>query len=221
MTRGQIKTTVRKKLGESTAVFFTEDDLNQWFTDACIDVVWKSRCKRTRTLCTTLPDTLRYDLTSLIPNCLRIISVRVYSSEQQQWRRMIEKNYDFLDQMYPMWESYQAAVPLYYVYDRQINITGEFILFPKCQSDYVGSGYLEIYNSTYPTVLTDDSQTPEDIPTMLQQAIIEWMVATGLEARGYQDIADGHWTKYEQKIVSYEAQTNLEEDEEICMRGGR
>jgi hypothetical protein len=163
---------------------------------------------------------VRYDLTSLIPNCLRIISVRIYSNQTLQWRRLTEKSYDFLDQSYPQWESYSAATPLYYVYDRQINNTGEFILFPSCQSDYVGAGYLEIYNSQYPITLTDDSQSPVDIPTMLQQAITEWIVATGLESRGYQDIADNHWQKYEQKIVSYEAQTSLEEDEEICMRAG-
>jgi trans-aconitate methyltransferase len=104
------------------------------------------------------------------------------------------------------------------VYDRQVN---EFILFPMCQTDYVGTGYLEVYNSTYPTVLDNDNQTPTDIPTMLQQAIIEWIVATGLEARGYQDIADNHWQKYTEKLASYLAQTNLEEDEEILMRGGR
>lgn len=220
MTRLQIKTVARKKLGEATAVFFTEADLDQWFTDACIDVVWKSRCKRTRTLCTTTASTLRYDLTSLISNCLRIISVRIYSNSTLQWRRLTEKTYDFLDQSYPQWESYSAATPLYYVYDRQINNVGEFILFPMCQSDYVGTDYLEVYNSQYPATLTDDNQTPTDIPTMLQQAIIEWIVATGLEARGYQDIADNHWSKYTEKIASYLAQTNLEEDEEICMHGG-
>ena len=219
MTRGQIKTVARKKLGEATAVFFTEDDLNQWFTDGCIDVVWKSRCKRVRTLCSTIASTLRYDLNTLIPNCLRIISVRIYSSSNTQWRRLCEKTYDFLDQAYPQWESYSAAVPLYYVYDRQINNTGELILFPMAQSDYVGTNYLEVYNSQYPTVLTNDAQTPSDIPTMLQQAIIEWIVATGLEARGYQDIADNHWTKYNDKLVSYLTQNSLEEDEEICMHG--
>jgi hypothetical protein len=130
----------------------------------------------------------------------------------------MEKTYDFLDQSYPQWESYTPATPLYYVYDRQVN---EFILFPMCQTDYVGTGYLEVYNSTYPTVLDNDNQTPTDIPTMLQQAIIEWIVATGLEARGYQDIADNHWQKYTEKLASYLAQTNLEEDEEILMRGGR
>jgi hypothetical protein len=88
MTRGQIKTTARKKLGEATAVFFTEDDLNQWFTDGCIDVVWKSRCKRNRTLCDTQSNTLRYNLTTLIPNALRIISVRIYSNSNLQWRRL-------------------------------------------------------------------------------------------------------------------------------------
>ena len=223
MTRGQIKTTARKKLGEATAVFFTEADLDQWFTDGCIDVVWKTMCNQKRSLVTTIAVTAdpevvyRYTLTSLVPNCLKIISARIWSSDVLQWRRLTEKTYDFLDQTYPQWESYTPATPLYYVYSRPVN---EFILFPSAQADYVGTGFLELYSSTYPTVLTLDSQVPTEIPTMLQQAITEWMVATGLEARGYQDIADNHWQKYEQKLVSYLSVTNTEPDEEICMHAG-
>lgn len=218
MTRLQIKTTARKKLGEATSVFFEDTDLNQWITDAMIDIVWQTRCKRARSLVTPTADTLRYTLTTLLPNVLRIISVRIYSSDLLKWRRLIEKDYDFLDDRYPQWMSNDAATPLYYVYDREID---EFILFPKAQSDYVGTNYLEVYHSTLPIELTNDNQTPTDIPVQLHPAIVEWTVATGLEARGYQDIADDHWTKYAAKLQSYMSQRELEEDEEICMRGGR
>ena len=226
MTRLQVKTTVRKKLGEATAVFFEETDLNQWLEDAQIDLVWKTRCKRIRLLCDTVAASvtngnatgLRYVLTSLMPNCLRIISIRIYSNQLLKWRRLFEKDYDFLDDRYPQWQSNDPATPLYYVYDREIN---EFILFPMCQTDYVGTGYLESYYSPLPTPLTDDAQVIQDIPVQLQQALIEFVVATGLEARGYQDIADSHWQKYEGKCTSYIAQRGVQEDEEITMHGSR
>ena len=219
MTRGDIKQIARKKLGETTAVFFTDEDLNLWITEAQIDVVWNTRCKRQRTLCTTTADTLRYTLTQLLPNVLRLITVRIYSSQLDKWRRLYEKDYDFLDDRYPQWMSYDAATPLYYIYDREID---ELILFPKCQSDYVGVNYLEVYNSPLPIVLTQDAETPApDIPIQLHPALVEYVVATGLEARGYQDIADNHWVKYQQKWTGYMTQREIEEDEEICMRGGR
>jgi hypothetical protein len=226
MNRLQIKTTARKKLGEATAVFFEDTDLNQWIEDAQIDIVWKSRCKRQRLLCNTLPASvtngiatnLRYVLTTLLPDCLRIISIRIYSNQLLKWRRLFEKDYDFLDDRYPQWQSNDPATPLYYIYDREIN---EFILFPMPQTDYVGTGYLEAYYSPLPTPLTADDQSIVDIPIQLQPTIIEYIVATGLEARGYQDIADGHWNKYETKINSYIAQRGIQEDEEICMRGSR
>ena len=105
---------------------------------------------------------------------------------------------------------------MYYVYDKQIN---EFIIFPKCPTDYVGTGYLEVYNSPKPNPLTDDNQSP-DIPEELHPAVIEYVVATGLEGRGYQDIADNHWTKYMGKLNSWIAQSQQEDDEEITMHAG-
>jgi hypothetical protein len=218
MTRGVIKSTARKKLGESTAVFFTNDDIEQWINDSLIDIVWQTRCYRARVYATTTADTLRYTLTTLIPNTLRINQVRIYSDELLQWRRLDQKDYDFLDKVYPYWVSNDAADPLYYVYDRELN---EFILFPKCPDDYVGANYLEVYHSPMPTPLTDDNQTTTDVPEQLHPAIIEYVVATGLEGRGYQDIADNHWLKYQGKLNSYMAQRELEEDEEICMHGER
>jgi hypothetical protein len=217
MTRGEAKATIRKKLGETTAVFFEEDNLNQWITDAQIDIVWITACKRRRTLCSTLTDTLRYTWTSLVPDGLKALSVRIYSNELLKWRRLTQKDYDFLDDRYPQWQSYDAATPLYYIYDREIN---EFILFPKAQTDYVGTNYLEIYNSFLPATLTADGQQI-DLPVQLHPAVTEYAVATGLEARGYQDIADDHWTKYKEKVAGYMTLRELEEDEEICMRGGR
>lgn len=217
MTRGEAKTTIRKKLGEVTEVFFVDTDLNQWITDAQIDLVWHTHCKRQRSLCTPTANTLRYQLSTLIPNVLRLISVRIYSSDLLKWRRLTEKNYDFLDQVYPQWMSNDASTPLYYIYDRELD---EFILFPKAQSGYLGTGYLEIYNSPLPSTLTDDSQQL-DLPVQLQPALLEWAVATGLEARGYQDIAESHWAKYKDKWIDYLGQKNTEEDEEIIMRGGR
>ena len=223
MTRGNIKTIARKKLGEATAVFFEEADLDLWVNEALIDIVWQTRCKRQRTLCSLSVNTLRYTLSQLIPNVLRIITVRIYSDVLLKWRKLYEKDYDFLDERYPQWMSNDAATPLYYVYDREID---EFIVFPKAQGtvavpDYTGTNYLEVYNSTLPTPLTDDNQTPTEIPVQLQPAITEYVVATGLEARGYQDIADNHWQKYTGKLGSYMTQREIEEDESIEMHGSR
>ena len=217
MTRGELKTIVRKKLGEATPVFFEETDLNLWINNAQIDLVWNTRCKRQRSLCTPTADKLRYSLQQLVPNALRVLQVRIYSGDLEKWRRLGQKDYDFLDRVYPQWESNDAATPLYYVYDKELD---EFILFPKAQSDYIGANYLEIYNSPLPTALTDDNQMP-DIPIQLQPAITEYVVATGLEARGYQDIADNHWGKYAQKWAGYMTMREVEEDEEICMHGER
>ena len=52
----------RKKLGETTSVFWSEDDLNLWAENSQLDIVWKAKCKRDRTTVSASDDTVRYAL---------------------------------------------------------------------------------------------------------------------------------------------------------------
>lgn len=213
MTRLVLRTTIRKKLGETSEVFWADTDLNQWIEDAQLDIVWKTRCKRQRSLATTIASTVRYTLSSLVSSCLRIFKCRIYNSSTTKWRVLELKNQDDLDRENSEWESADASTPMYYLYDVELD---EFILYPKADSDHVGTSYLELYNCPKPTALVSDSLSP-DLPTTLHPAVIEYVVATGLESRGYQDIANDHWTKYDAKLNGYMTQRNIEEDEDIIM----
>jgi hypothetical protein len=102
---------------------------------------------------------------------------------------------------------------MYYVYDVELD---EFILYPKADTYHVGASYLELYNCPKPTAIASDASSP-DLPATLHPAVIEYVVATGLESRGYQDIADDHWKIYEGKLLGYMGQRDIEEDEEIQM----
>jgi hypothetical protein len=214
VTRTILRTTIRKKLGEATAAFWEDSELNQWIEDAQLDIAWKCRCKRQRSLTTSVASTVRYTLSSLVSNCLRIFKVRIYDSSTTKWLPLDYATQDDLDRDYPGWESADASTPIKYVYDVELN---EFILYPKADSNHVGTNYLEIYNCPKPTAIANDAAEP-DIPTVLHLAVIEYVVATGLETRGYQDIADTHWKSYDGKVVGYMNQRDIEEDEEIQMR---
>ena len=182
-----------------------------------MDIAWKAKCKRQRTLANTTDDTVRYDLSILVPNCLRITRARIYNGTTTKWRKVDLVTQDYLDANYPQWESADEGTPMFYVYDVELN---EFILYPKANSDHVGSEYLELYNCPKPTVMTDDNKIP-DLPTILHPAVIDYIVATGLESRGYQDIGDKQWQYYFSKIKSYMIERRSEEDEEIIMHAER
>lgn len=214
MNRIQLKIAIRKKLGETTAVFWSEDDLEQWIEDAQLDIVWEARCNRQRSLATSVASTVRYTLTALVANVLRINKVCIYNSTTSQWLKLIQKDQDFLDENYPGWESTDAGTPMYYVYDTDVN---EFIIWPKANTAHVGTNYLEIYNATRPTAIATDADS-SDLPDVLHKAVVEYVVAEGLESRGYQDIAEVHWNRYYGRIESYLTGKDFEEDGKVVMR---
>lgn len=45
MIRSEIRSRIRKKLGETTALFWTDAELNSWMEDAQKDIVWKAKLK--------------------------------------------------------------------------------------------------------------------------------------------------------------------------------
>lgn len=217
MTRLILRNTVRKKLNETTQVFWEDTLLNQWIEDAQLDVVWKAKCKRQRSTATSVADTVRYTLSTLVSDCLRIFSVRVYNSDTETWDRLTQKSPEFLDVTYPHWNTADTGTPLYYVYSVELD---EFILYPAADSDHVGTDYIEIYNSIKPTAIASDASSP-DVPTTLHPAIIDYVVAEALDSRGYADIANTTRQLYYAKVKSYMVERDWEPDEEIIMHSER
>jgi len=185
--------------------------------DAQLDIVWRVRCNKQRSTATSVASTVRYTLTDLVTGILRIFKVRIYNSSTAKWSRLPQRTYEWLDNNYPQWESADAGVPICYVYDVNLD---EFILYPKADSDHVGTNYIEIYNSAKPTAISSDAASP-DLPAVLHTAVIDYVVATGLESRGYQDIANVNWQMYHSKLKSYWSEITWEEDQEVQMHAER
>lgn len=213
MTRTVLRTTIRKKLGEATQVYWLDTDLDQWIEDAQLNIVWRTLCNKQRTVATTTADTVRYTLSSLVPNCLKILRCRIYDSSNEDWTQIEQKTQEYLDRNYPNWMTADTSEPQFYVYDIELD---ELILYPAADSDHVGA-YLELYNVYKPTAVTSDGGEP-DLPDTLHPAVVDYVVAMGLESRGYQDIANIHWQTYENKINRYYTDRGTEPDEEIIMR---
>ena len=216
MIRSTLRDTVRQLLGETTAVFWTDAMLNQWMEDGQLDIVWRARCNRTRDLVDTTASTLRYTLSSLVTNILKIVDsgVRIYNSDTEDWTKLEQRSKEWLDQNYSGWETADAGIPQNYVYDVELD---ELILYPIADTECVGTDYLEINSLIKPTVMTADANSP-DLPSVLHVAVIDYVVATALSSRGYQDIADRYWAQYYAKIKSYMIERKVEEDpEEIIM----
>jgi hypothetical protein len=219
MTRTVLRTTIRKKLGESTAVFWADTDINQWIEDAQLDITWKAKLNRTRGTFTTVASTARYDLSAILPNFLRIVDggVWIYDSTNTKWIKLDYATKEYMDATYEDWPNTAASQPFIYMEDADESILE---LYPTPDTAYVGTNYCRVYYSSKPTTISADIGSP-DLPIVLHPAVIDYVVATGFETRGYGDIANDHWSKYYDKIKSYLIEKNNKEDEEIVMKNVR
>lgn len=277
MIRSVLRSTVRMKLGEATATFWTDAMLNQWMDDGQKDIVQKAKLKRTRGTFDTLPNTARYTLTSIFPNFMRVVDggVWIYDDDSEKWFKVNYATKEEMNRMYQDWpnadtDTYSAwvtstayivgdliyvagdptvayvcatahtsgtwatdlaagywtvstwdisGVPQNYMEDLEENILE---LYPVPQPSCVGEDYCRVYYSKKPTPMASDASSPDlDTQGLLEPALIEYVVATGFESRGYGDLANDHWSKYYDKIRSFMTEKDNKEDEEIIMKNER
>jgi hypothetical protein len=215
MTRQQLRDTARMKLGETTPLFWTEAMLNQWIEDAQLDIVWRAKLKRTRGTFTTTATT-RYTLSTIFPNFLRVVDggVWIYDSGDTKWHKLTYMKKEDMDNLYSDWVNSTAAQPIHYMenYDEDI-----LELWPLPQTSCIGTDYCRVYYSQKPATITSDAVEP-DLPEVLHPAVIDFIVATGFESRGYGDLGNDHWEKYFSKIKSYLIEKENKEDEITIMK---
>ena len=110
MNRGQIRTLARKRLGETTAAFWTDSQLNLWINLACNDLAFRTKSLRTDGFFsasavaenTTSEGTNEYTLSSLFSDLYSITEV-YFHLEGERWEKLIPINYTDLDVLYPGW----------------------------------------------------------------------------------------------------------------------
>lgn len=216
MTRTTLRDRVRKKLGETTSTFWSDDELNTWMEDAQTDIVWRAKLKRTRGTFTTVSGQGRYTLTTEFPSFFRVVNGGVWIYDSDNWRRLEYMSKDDMDNLHNDWVNADEGAPMYYMED-----SGEDVieLWPPPDTDHAGTDYCRVYYSATPTAMVVDTDEPDlDTQQILHPAVIDWVCATGFESRGYWDLAQTCWSNYAGKIKAWIVEKNNKEDEEIIMK---
>lgn len=219
MTRSEVRALARKKLGETIGAFWTDIEMNSWINEAGEDIAFKTKSIRTDGYMTTVLDTSDYSLATYFPNFYSALDVYFYR-EGTQWIRLKPlMDRTELDLEFPGWMSADSTVPAYYVVSREED---KLQLYPAPNATNAGTDYLRMYYARTFTVLstssTADTSTPS-LPEPLHLAMVDWVVATGLETRGYGDKANDAWSKYAQKLQAYHVIRHAEkEDDSLIMR---
>jgi hypothetical protein len=220
MTRLRLRTLARKRLGETTASFWPDSELNDWLNDAGDDVAEKTKCLKSTENMTTIEDQAEYVPSTEFPGYLSIDEIYLYR-DGKKWERLEKKDRKRLTLENPAWKSVDASTPQYYYWDEELDVLG---FYPKPNEDNAGTDYVEAYLSIGFTAMTQDTETPVITSKNLRLAMVDYVVATGYESRGWGDKANDAWGKYFKRVHNYLVGRDTEEnddDEGIVMKNYR
>jgi hypothetical protein len=217
MTRVQIRNLIRKSLGETTAAFWTNDELNLWIEDACDDLAFRAKCIRDDGLMTPVVSTAEYTLSTYFPTAIAVLEVYYYQNATT-WEKLDPTDRERLNLEHPGWMSAAAGTPSEYYWSREEDLLGFYV---KPNSTNAGTNYAKVYYAKTHTDISAESVEP-DIPLNLQPAIVEFVTARGFDTRGWGDKGNDRWQKYYSKIKDYQIERNRErEDDEIISKNYR
>ena len=236
MLRDAIRTLVRKRLGDTNATYWSNDELNTMINNACNDISFRAKCvKANGTLssvdCTanaTSAGSNEYTLTGF--GAVYAILEASFMQNGTRWTPLDSTTRDELKESNSGWMQLvgytstdtagtttynyasQPGTPSSYYWSREENIFG---LYPPPDTDNTGD-YIKIKYATKHTELTGN--TAPTIPERLHLAIVDFCVATGSEDRGYGEKSNDYWNKYRAKLQDYKVERQRErEDEELVM----
>ena len=217
MLRSDLRNLVRKQLGETTAAFWSDAELNNWINYAGHDVAAKTLCIHDKGNLTTVTDVAEYALLITFPKLLCPLKIYI----DPDWIELTRSTMDELDILFPGWRSSGSSIPDYYIYEPERNKT--ITLYPAPDSSVAGVDHLMVYYAKdFTDVASDAVDFNSQFLPILELAIVDWVVATGLETRGYGDKANDKWNKYLGRLASYKINlSNQNEPEEIIMKNYR
>ena len=244
MNRGEIRDISRKRLGETTSAFWTDAELNIYINLGCKDISWKTKCLRangTMAVSSCVANTVaaastEFVLSTSLSTAFYAVNEVYFQRESKDYIRIAPSSREALDVNNHSWQSLvgrtytstatgvttynyesEPSEPTCYYWDREEDNLG---IYPPPNDTHDGA-LLKIYYSLTHTDLSVDADIPT-IPTGLHLAIVDWVVATGLEDRGWGDRANDMWNKYTIKLQEYKVESrNEREDDDLIMKSYR
>lgn len=214
MNRGEIRALARKNLGETTASFWTDAELNTYINLAGHDLADKAKCIRTNGYFTTVADTAEYTLNSALTNPVCLFQV-YHLTDGTTWLELDQTTKEELNHENTGWLSVDASVPQKFWYDIEENL---IYLYPKPNAANAGTNYARVWYAKDYSDITSDNTTPSGIPFELQLAMVDFVTAYGYQQRGWGDKSNDSWQKYFKRIKDW---LSMREDPDLIMKGYR
>lgn len=216
MTRADIRNMARKRLGETTAAFWSDTELNGWIDKGIKDIAFKSKVLKDNTYITATADTMEYTLSAILPRAHSITEAYVqYLTDK--WIKLKSINRTDLDNIFPGWlGAPSSACATHYYWDSEEDV---FLLYPKMTAP-IANG-LRVYYTYEPETLAGDDSMSEMVDH-LNLAVVDFVVATGFETRGWVEKANDAWSKCYTRVKDYLTEHSRErEDDNIISKNYR
>jgi len=218
MDRGTIRDLSRKNLGETTAAFWSDTELNGYINIAGHDIAEKVKCIRTNGYLTVIAETPEYTISTSFPGLLSVLEV-YYKQDGQTWQKLDETNRTELDWSHQGWLSAESGTPTKYYEDIEEDVI-RFYTSPNAIN--AGTDYARVFYTIDYTDVTSDTTTPAGIPLELQLAMADFVGAYGYQQRGWGDKANDSWQKYYSRLKDYVIERRREkEDKELVSKNYR
>jgi len=237
VTRQEIRDISRKRLGETTSAFWTDTELNLYINLGCSDIAWRIKCLRANSTAISVVScdenivaeaSNEVAISTYLPTFYAINEVYL-KRESEDYRRLIPTTREELDILDSTWQSLvgytytdpgsgittynkdsATAEPTHYYWDREEDVFG---VYPPA-NDVNDGANLKIYYSKKHADLSSDDAEPQ-LPSGIQIAVVDYVVATGLEDRGWGDRANDQWNKYMTKLKDYQTEKKREREDDF------
>ena len=240
MTRLEIRTLTRKKLGETSSAFWTDDEIDTYINLGQSDIAQRTFCLRKTGYISTTEVVANSSAEipsewTLSTNFSKLVAVTgvFFHQNGRNWVGLNPMLKVDLDLEYNGWRDAvgrtltepitynyecQPGVPNWYWWELEEDKIG---IYPPCNADNATANNLMVDYAYDTTDMSSDSATPQ-IPRRLHLAITEFATATGFETRGLQDKANDAWEKYFARLKDYHInKLRGDEDADMMMKPHR
>jgi len=215
MTRLELRNLIRKNLGETTAAFWTDAELNVYIDNAGRDVAKLSKCITGNQKFSTVLDQEEYVLTAVLTDDPVWIDYVYLNQGGTQWVKLDKTTKEELDETQDGWLSADSSTPYKFWYDIEEDL---IYLYPGPDATETGTDRVRVWYAKKFTPITGDTAPPVGIPDELQLAMADFVTAFGYQQRGWGEKSNDAWAKYYQRIKDFLATRN---DPDIVMKSYR
>lgn len=219
MTRAEARILIRKELGETTAAFWTDAELNTWMNLAGHDIAEKALCIKSKSFMTTAEGQKEYDMDSLFAGFICPTKVYMYQ-DGMTWEEMDQKTLEEMNHEFPGWKSAANGTPYLYIFEQDRGKVMTLYVPPNALNS--GTDYVEVYYAKdFSDISADTASLSSQLDSVvLELALTDWVIAMGFETRGQTEKANDRWTKYYGKLQNYKTNllNRMDEDQDIIMR---